>query len=99
MWPVGVENVQASMTANNDPSLVSLQGIVPYHWCQGKEPRPTVGATAPNDTNNGAQSPPPTPIMGPYHFCPIVGVSGSNSTPLLVSAIGIMFYYWCQWME
>ncbi|CAI9589986.1 unnamed protein product, partial [Staurois parvus] len=29
--------------------------------------------------------------------CPIIGVSGRNSVPTLVSVGGIVPHHWCQW--
>ncbi|CAI9556161.1 unnamed protein product, partial [Staurois parvus] len=29
--------------------------------------------------------------------CPIIGVSGRNSAPSLVSVGGIVPHHWCQW--
>ncbi|CAI9598399.1 unnamed protein product, partial [Staurois parvus] len=29
--------------------------------------------------------------------CPIIGVSGGNSAPSLVSVGGIVPHHWCQW--
>ncbi|CAI9604962.1 unnamed protein product, partial [Staurois parvus] len=29
--------------------------------------------------------------------CPIIGVSGRNSVPTLVSVGGIVSHHWCQW--
>ncbi|CAI9619865.1 unnamed protein product, partial [Staurois parvus] len=34
LWPVGVEN---ALRVKNAPSLVSVGGIVPHHWCQWEE--------------------------------------------------------------
>ncbi|CAI9604773.1 unnamed protein product, partial [Staurois parvus] len=31
--------------------------------------------------------------------CPIIGVSGRNSAPSLVSVGGIVPHHWCQWEE
>ncbi|CAI9559297.1 unnamed protein product, partial [Staurois parvus] len=31
--------------------------------------------------------------------CPIIGVSGRNSAPSLVSVEGIVPHHWCQWEE
>ncbi|CAI9569842.1 unnamed protein product, partial [Staurois parvus] len=31
--------------------------------------------------------------------CPIIGVSGKNRAPSLVSVGGIVPYHWCQWEE
>ncbi|CAI9563180.1 unnamed protein product, partial [Staurois parvus] len=31
--------------------------------------------------------------------CPIIGVSGGNSAPSLVSVGGIVSHHWCQWEE
>ncbi|CAI9553908.1 unnamed protein product, partial [Staurois parvus] len=48
-----------------------------------------------------------TPSVGrgivPHHWCqreeyrPIIGVSGRNSAPSLVSVGGIAPHHWCQW--
>ncbi|CAI9608337.1 unnamed protein product [Staurois parvus] len=41
----------------------------------------------------------------PHHWCqleemcPIIGVSGRNSSPSLVSVGGIVPHHWCQWEE
>ncbi|CAI9566377.1 unnamed protein product, partial [Staurois parvus] len=29
--------------------------------------------------------------------CPIIGVSGRNSAPSLVSVGGVVPHHWCQW--
>ncbi|CAI9594661.1 unnamed protein product, partial [Staurois parvus] len=31
--------------------------------------------------------------------CPIIGISGRNSAPSLVSVGGIVPHHWCQWEE
>ncbi|CAI9585592.1 unnamed protein product, partial [Staurois parvus] len=31
--------------------------------------------------------------------CPIIGVSGRNSAPSLVSVGGIVPHHWCQWED
>ncbi|CAI9584030.1 unnamed protein product [Staurois parvus] len=32
-------------------------------------------------------------------MCPIIGVSGGNSAPSLVSVGGMVPHHWCQWEE
>ncbi|CAI9596070.1 unnamed protein product [Staurois parvus] len=43
--------------------------------------------------------------MVPHHWCqweewcPIIGVSGRNGVPSLVSVGGMVPHHWCQWEE
>ncbi|CAI9601756.1 unnamed protein product, partial [Staurois parvus] len=75
---------------NRAPSLVSVGGKVPHHWCQWEETCPIIGVSI---------------GIVPHHWCqweescPIIGVSGRNSAPSLVSVGGIVPHHWCQWKE
>ncbi|CAI9573578.1 unnamed protein product [Staurois parvus] len=62
-----------------------------------------MGHYSPTDTNDGAPS--LVSVIVPHHWCqweescPIIGVSGRNSVPSLVSVGGIVSHHWCQWEE
>ncbi|CAI9545728.1 unnamed protein product, partial [Staurois parvus] len=72
------------------PSLVSVEGTVPHHWCQWKEQCPIIGVSG----RNSAPA-----LVSVEETCPIIGVSGRDSAPSLVSVGGIVPHHWCQWEE
>ncbi|CAI9537610.1 unnamed protein product, partial [Staurois parvus] len=72
------------------PSLVSVGGIVPHHWCQWEESCPIIGVSGRNRA--------PSLVSWGESF-PIIGVSGRNSAPSLVSVGGIVPHHWYQWQE
>ncbi|CAI9613524.1 unnamed protein product, partial [Staurois parvus] len=50
---------------NSAPSLVSVGGIAPHHWCQGRNSAPIIGVS-------GGNSAPSLVSVGgivPHHWC------------------------------
>ncbi|CAI9601711.1 unnamed protein product [Staurois parvus] len=67
---------------NSAPSLVSVGGMVPHHWCQWKEWCPIIGVSGKNNIGVSGRN------------SVIIGVSGRNSAPSLVSVGGIVLHHW-----
>ncbi|CAI9549241.1 unnamed protein product, partial [Staurois parvus] len=65
---------------NSAPSLVTVGGIVPHHWCQREELYPIIGVSR----RNSAPSLYQWEEIVPHHWC-----QWENSAPSLVSAGGI----------
>ncbi|CAI9609484.1 unnamed protein product [Staurois parvus] len=50
---------------NSAPSLVSVGGIAPYHWCQWEESCPIIGVSG----RNSAPSLVSVGGIAPHHWC------------------------------
>ncbi|PIO40121.1 hypothetical protein AB205_0101340 [Aquarana catesbeiana] len=75
---------------NSAPSLVSVGGTAPYHWCQWRNnalPLVSVGGIVLHHWYQWEE------------LCPIIGVSGRNTVPSLVSVGGIVPHHWYPWEE
>ncbi|CAI9600427.1 unnamed protein product, partial [Staurois parvus] len=76
---------------NCAPSLVSVGGTVPHHWCQWEEQCPVSGFCGRNSA--------PSLVSGGGNSAPSLVSGGRNSAPSLVSMGGIVPRHWCQWEE
>ncbi|CAI9587843.1 unnamed protein product, partial [Staurois parvus] len=75
---------------NSAPSLVSVEGIAPHHWCQTEEKCPIIGVSWWNSITSLVS----VGAIASHHWC-----QGRNSITSLVSVGGIASHHWCQWEE
>ncbi|CAI9560430.1 unnamed protein product [Staurois parvus] len=73
---------------NSAPSLMSVGGIVPYHWCKWEEWCSIIDVSGRNSALSSLVS-----VGG---MCPVIDVSERNGAPSLVSVEGIVPHHWCQ---
>ncbi|CAI9560431.1 unnamed protein product, partial [Staurois parvus] len=77
---------------NSAPSLMSVGGIVPYHWCKWEEWCSIIDVSGRNSALSSLVSVGGMVLHHWYQWkeqCPIIGVSGRSNFPSFVSVVGI----------
>ncbi|CAI9534559.1 unnamed protein product [Staurois parvus] len=93
---VPLHSACGSRRRNSAQLLVSVTEIVPHRLCQLGNYAPLLALGIMTQISGSIHAP-----RAGYRLAkgPIIGVSGRNSAPSLVSVGGIVPHHWCQWEE